>query len=142
MPPDENWIEEVTANLDYYLKTPEGMLKLLELAKRESKKREEEVLKQYRSRRDIIWISRHCYNCRYFSMHGSRMRCIFWNVKLVKPFYGRPLLSLSFDELGRPLVEVSDVEWEDKWADVEEELVEMAIDRINGGRPYFCYETK
>ena len=142
MSSDEAWVEEITANLDYYLNTPEGRMKLLELAKKESKKREEAALKQYRPRRNVIWLSRYCYKCKYFSQHGSRMRCTFWDAKIVKPFYGKPLWFISFNELGKPIVGVSDVEWEDKWLNVEEEIVEMAIDRINNGRPYSCYKSK
>lgn len=142
MSSDEAWAEEITANLDYYLNTPEGRMKLLELAKKESEKKEEEALKQYRPKRNVIWLSRHCYRCKYFSQHGSRMKCTFWDAKIVKPFYGRPLWFISFNELGKPILGISDVEWEDKWLNVEERIVEMAIDRINNGKPYPCYKSK
>ena len=138
----ESWIEEITRNLDFYLNTAEGRAKLLEIARRESRKVQEEALKQHRPRRNIIWLSRYCYSCKYFKKQGRRMRCEFWDAKIVKPFYGKPLWFLSFNELGKPIISVSDLEWDKKWIDVEERLIEMAIDRINGGKPYSCYVRK
>jgi hypothetical protein len=135
----KDWVEELTRNLDFYLNTAEGRARLLEIAKKEGEKIKSEALKQYRPRRNIIWLSRYCYKCKHFQRHGSRLRCEFWDAKIVKPFYGRPLWFLSFDELGKPIIGVSDLEWDEKWMDVEEKVVEMAIDRINNGKPYKCY---
>ena len=136
------WIEEVTRNLDFYLNTPEGRERLLEIAKKEVEKVKEEAVKQYKPRRNIIWLSKHCFDCKYFRMYGNRMRCEFWDAKIVKPFYGRPLWFLSFNELGRPVIGISDLDWDEKWMDVEERMVEIAIERINRGKPYSCFEPK
>jgi hypothetical protein len=136
----QEWVEEVTRNLDYYLKTEEGKQRLLELARKERERVQDEVEKIHRPQRNIIWLSKHCRSCRYFYSAGERMKCIKWEVKIVKPFYGRPLWFVALNEVGRPVMSVSEVDWTHKWIEVSEVIVEQAVGHINGGKPYECYE--
>ena len=34
---------------------------------------------------------------------------------------------------------VSDIDWNRKWKEISDKVVEWAIDKVNGGMPYFCY---
>ncbi|HVP22718.1 MAG TPA: hypothetical protein VMS77_02250 [Conexivisphaerales archaeon] len=136
------WVEEVTKNLDYYLKTEEGKQRLLDLAKKENERILEEVAKVHRPQRDIIWLSRFCRSCRYLVSKGERFRCARWDVKIVKPFYGRPLWFIALNEMGRPVMSVSDLDWNHKWIEVSDAIIEKAVEHINGGKPYECYDPQ
>jgi hypothetical protein len=134
------WVEDVTKNLDYYLKTEEGKRRLLELAKKESERVQEEVERVHRPQRNVIWLSKYCRTCRFFLSKGERLRCLKWDVRIVRPFYGRPLWFIALNEMGRPVMSVSDLDWNHKWVDVTDGVVERAVEHINGGKPYECYE--
>jgi hypothetical protein len=134
------WVEEVTKNLDYYLKTEEGKQRLLELAKKENERVLEEVARIHRPQRDIIWLSKYCRSCRYFSSGKSRLKCQKWEVRIVRPFFGRPLWFIALNEMGRPVMSVSELDWNHKWIEVSDAIVERAVDHINGGKPYECYD--
>jgi len=139
-PPEKpEWVEEVTKNLDYYLKTEEGKQRLLDLAKKENERILEEVAKVHRPQRDIIWLSKYCRSCRYFGGRGERLRCQKWEVKIVRPFFGRPLWFIALNEMGRPVMSVSGLDWDHKWIDVSDAIIAKAVDHINGGKPYECY---
>lgn len=134
-------MEEVTRNLDYYLDTEEGKKKLLEEAKRQAEQALEEVARLHKPQRNIIWLSRFCTTCRFYSSsRGGRMSCERWGARIVKPFYGKPLWFISRDEEGNQTFNVSDIDWERKWLQVSEKIVEEAIDGINNGEPYDCFE--
>ncbi|MEM0286815.1 MAG: hypothetical protein QXG05_01420 [Nitrososphaerota archaeon] len=136
----EEWFEEVTENLDYYLNTEEGKKKLMEEAKKMAEQALEEVAKLHKPQREIIWLSKYCSKCIYFRQQASRMRCERWNARIVKPFYGKPLWFISRDEEGNRTIDVTDVDWDKKWIAVSEIIVEQAIEHINDGNPYDCYE--
>lgn len=136
----EEWMEEVTNNLDYYLDTEEGKQKLLEEAKRWAEQALEEVARVHKPQRNIIWLSKHCPDCKSFSQHGQRMSCEKWNARIVKPFYGKPLWFITRDEEGNQIMNVSDIDWNEKWLEVSEAIVQEAIENINNGRPYDCFE--
>jgi hypothetical protein len=138
----EEWMQEVTNNLDYYLDTEEGKQKLLEEARKWAEQALEEVARVHKPQRNIIWLSKHCNECRYFVAHGQRMSCEKWGARIVKPFYGKPLWFVTRDEEGNPIMNVSDIDWNQKWLEVSEAIVEEAIERINKGRPYDCYEKR
>jgi hypothetical protein len=135
----EEWMEEVTRNLDYYLDTEEGKQKLLEEAKRQAEQALEEVAHFHRPQRNIIWLSLHCPECRYFTSHGNRMSCERWGARIVKPFYGKPLWFLSRDLDGNTVYNISDIDWSEKWLEVSEKIIEQAVSGINNGRPYDCF---
>lgn len=68
------------------------------------------------------------------------MSCEKWNARIVKPFYGKPLWFITRDEEGNQIMNVSDIDWNEKWLEVSEAIVQEAIENINNGRPYDCFE--
>ncbi|MDG6939695.1 MAG: hypothetical protein JRN39_04750 [Nitrososphaerota archaeon] len=136
----EEWVEEVTKNLDYYLTTEEGKRKLLEEAQRMADQALQEVARLHRPQREIVWLSRYCYDCLHFRTQRGRLQCIRWGAKLVKPFYGKPLWFMSRDQHGNRVMDISEVDWDRKWLAVSDLLVEQAVNKINDGRPYDCFE--
>ena len=135
-----SWVKDVYENLDYYLGTEEGRRKLEEIARSESQRLEEEVVRVHRPQREIIWMSKWCLRCSYLRARGNRYYCEFHNSRLVKPFYGRPLWAVITGEEGDAHYVLLGIDWDRRWEEVEEILVDAAMEAINGGRPYFCYE--
>jgi hypothetical protein len=135
----KDWREIVSSNLEYYLDTEEGRKELEEMVKAEAKKMLAELRKRPRQR-EIIWLSKYCLNCEYVkeTSRGS-LRCEKHNARIVKPFYGRPKWKYIED---RDEFIVEDVDWNKKTFNVSELIIEAAINSINRGFPYFCYEPK
>jgi hypothetical protein len=111
------------------------------MIRKESERLLEELGKSVKRTKEIIWLSRYCTSCRYFKTEGRRMTCNKWKVRIVKPFHGRAIWkhipSRAGAEEKEPVVE--DIDWDAKWKEVSDRIVEMAVDMVNGGYPYFCY---
>ncbi len=134
-----DWREEVSKNLEYYLDTEEGRGKLVNMIRAEAAR----LLQQMKGRqrtREIIWLSKFCLNCSNFmeSYRGS-MKCTKWSMKIIKPFYGKPIWSVILNLHGEKL-KITDFDWRYKSLNVSDILVEEAIKRINKGYPYPCFE--
>jgi hypothetical protein len=37
---------------------------------------------------------------------------------------------------------VSEVDWDRKWREISDKIVEWAVEKVNGGYPYFCYSNE
>jgi len=136
----ENEFEDITGNLDFYTATDEGKAQLIEITKKREKKFIEELMKFYKPQRDVIWMSKYCEQCVYY-IEKNGARCELNNAKLVKPFYGRIIWEAikegeDFD------IEVKEIDWEELRVQVEQELINEAMNRINDGRPYSCFSKK
>jgi hypothetical protein len=136
-----SWEEELSQNLDYYLDTPEGREELARRAAERARKMLQEVMRSTKGRREIIWLSPHCLNCRQFTQPTTiTMRCEKYGVRLVKPFYGVPIWTVRLGPSGMAESVVADIDWQAKRRAVSDYLVERAMKMINHGRPYPCYE--
>jgi hypothetical protein len=135
------WQEELARDPEYYMNTKEGQEKLAQMIRHESERLLEEIGKSVKRTKEIIWLSRYCTTCKSFAQQGSRTTCKRWNVKIVKPFYGRPVwesVPKKGNEMEKERV-VSDIDWTKKWKEISDQIVEWAVEKVNGGYPYFCY---
>ncbi|MFP3282821.1 MAG: hypothetical protein RXP97_01920 [Nitrososphaeria archaeon] len=135
-----SWVRDVYENLDYYLGTDEGRRRLEDIARSEAQRLEEEIARVHRPQRDIIWMSKWCLHCAHMGERGGRYYCDFHGMRLVKPFYGKPLWAVVAESEGDAHYVLLGVDWDRRWRDVEDYIVNAAMESINGGRPYFCYE--
>jgi hypothetical protein len=37
---------------------------------------------------------------------------------------------------------VEGIDWDARWKEVSDKIVDMAVGMVNGGYPYFCYKGK
>jgi hypothetical protein len=136
-----SWQEALARDPDYYMNTKEGQEELAQMIRRESERLLEEIGKSVKRTKEIIWLSRYCTSCKSFSREGSKNMCRQWNVRIVKPFYGRPvweLVHVKGNEMEKERV-VSNIDWNKKWKEISDKIVEWAVEKVNGGYPYFCY---
>ncbi len=111
------------------------------MIRRESERLIEEIGKSVKRTKEIIWLSRYCTSCKFFTKEGSRTTCGRWHVRIVKPFYGRPVwetVPVRGNESEKERV-VANIDWNRKWKEISNKIVEWAIDKVNAGFPYFCY---
>ncbi len=139
-----SWYEKLAENPDYYTNTKEGQDELAQMIRRESERLLAELGKSVKRTREIIWFSRHCLDCNYFEKNNGRMQCGKWDVRIVKPFYGRAIWSRAPSKYNRDEKElvVEDIDWNSKWKEISDAIVEKAIDMVNDGYPYFCFTKK
>jgi hypothetical protein len=139
-----NWYQALRDDPDYYTNTEQGQKELAEMIRRESERLLEEIGKTVKRTKEIIWLSRYCANCQYFSQESSRMRCNKWSVRIVKPFHGRPIWNQipSRTYLGEKELVVEGINWDLRWREISDKIVERAIDLVNGGYPYYCFKGK
>jgi hypothetical protein len=138
------WQEALARDPEYYMNTKEGQEELAQMIRRESERLLEEIGKSVKPTKEIIWLSRYCTTCKFFSKQGSKTTCNRWNVRIVKPFYGRPIWE-SIPKVGSEMEKeriVSNIDWSKKWKEISDKIVEWAIDKVNAGFPYFCYTRK
>ena len=134
-----SWYRALAENPEYYTNTEQGQKELAEMIRKESERLLEQIGKTVKRTKEIIWLSRYCSECQHFLKEGKKMNCNRWGVRIVKPFYGRPIwvsASKSGDE--KEMV-VEGIDWDSKWKEISDQIVERAIDLVNGGYPYFCY---
>lgn len=139
-----SWYEKLAENPDYYTHTEAGQEELAQMIRKESERLLAELGKAPKRTREIIWFSRHCLQCRSFENNNGRMQCKRWDVRIVKPFYGRAIWSKipSRRNPDEKELEVRDIDWGSKWQEISDAIVERAIDLVNDGYPYFCFKAK
>ncbi|MEM4311030.1 MAG: hypothetical protein QXX95_01395 [Nitrososphaerales archaeon] len=133
----EDWKKIVSQNLEYYLDTEKGRKELFDMARAQSDSLIEELKKRKREK-SIIWLSKHCFNCMHFSSRNG-IKCRRWDCRLVKPFYGRAKWKQIYERGEKEFV-ISDFDWNHKSFNISDFLIEIAIEKINNGLPYFCFE--
>ena len=139
-----SWYRALQEDPDYYTNTEQGQKELAEMIRKESERLIEELGKSVKRTKEIIWLSRFCNKCQHFSKEPSRMRCNKWAVRIVKPFHGRPIWSKvpSRTDIGEKELVVQGIDWDLKWREISDKIIERSIDLVNGGYPYFCYKGK
>jgi hypothetical protein len=137
-----SWQEALAEDPAYYMDTEQGKKELAEMIRKESERLLEELGRSVKRTREVIWLSRFCSSCRFHEKGERRITCHKWNVRIVKPFYGKVMWSYTPSKTNpEERVEViRDIEWNRKWREISETVVEWAIDHVNGGLPYYCYE--
>lgn len=138
-----SWYQAVAEDPEYYTNTEEGQKELAEMIRKESERLIEQIGKTVKRTKEIIWLSRFCNACEFFR-GGARMRCERWDVRIVKPFYGRPIWTRVPSKTMKDEKElaVEGINWDLKWREISDKVVERAIDHVNGGYPYYCYKGK
>ncbi len=139
-----SWYEALAENPDYYTNTEAGQKELADMIRKESERLLAELGKSVKRTREIIWLSKHCFDCKSFQKNNRRTECRKWGVRIVKPFYGRPIWSSMPSKTNRGEKEmfVNDIDWNSKWKEISDAIVERAVDMVNGGYPYFCFSSK
>ena len=139
-----SWWQALAEDPDYYTNTEQGQKELADMIRKESERLLEEIGKSVKRTKEIIWLSNFCTSCHYFRQEGRKMTCKKWQVRIVKPFYGRAILREvpSRTGNGEKEVVVEGIDWDARWKEVSERIVDMAVGMVNGGYPYFCYKGK
>lgn len=139
-----SWWLALARDPDYYTNTEQGQKELAEMIRKESERLIEEIGKSVKRTKEIIWLSNFCKACQYFNSEGRKMSCKKWQVRIVKPFYGRAILKHIPSKMGGDEKEfvVEGIDWDSRWKEVSERIVDMAVGMVNGGYPYFCYRGK
>lgn len=143
----QDWRNKVDGKLDYYLDSTEGRKKLSTMLQTENEAIRKYVTKHRENVRDIIWLSRYCLLCsKYVENNGKtkygKTKCGKFNARLIKPFYGRPHWETVTTVRGTDEQVIAGIDWDSKRPDVPDESVERAVDKINRGLPYSCYDAK
>jgi len=138
-----SWWLALARDPDYYTNTEQGQKELADMIRKESERLLEEIGKSVKRTKEIIWLSNYCKSCSFFREEGRRMSCKKWQVRIVKPFQGRALwkqvLAKGGDE--KEFV-VEGIDWESRWKEVSDKVVDMAVGMVNGGYPYYCFRGK
>ncbi len=138
------WQEALAEDPAYYMDTKQGQKELAEMIRSESERLIEELGRSPKRTREIIWLSRFCMSCKFYEQNDRKSTCRRWNVRIVRPFYGKPIWTLiksGTSPDGKEEV-IHDIDWNKKWKNISEKIVEWAVDKVNGGFPYFCYESQ
>ena len=139
-----SWWLALARDPDYYTNTEQGQKELADMIRKESERLLEEIGKSVKRTKEIIWLSNFCKDCSYFKSDGRKMACNQWHVRIVKPFQGRAIWKQIPSKLGSDEKEyaVEGIDWDSRWKDVSEKIVDMAVGMVNGGYPYFCFKSK
>ena len=137
-----DWREKASKSPDYYLDTEVGRQELMAMIRAEADRLLLELRAKGKPSREIIWFSSHCRNCRFCetAKRGDNARCMKWKCRLVRPFYGRPVWVEVAGQTGDSKLAVRDIIWGERAADVTDLVVEAAMEGINSGFPYPCFE--
>jgi hypothetical protein len=140
----ESWYKAVASDPEYYTNTEQGQKELADMIRKESERLLEQIGKTVKRTKEIIWLSRFCSECQYFRRDGSKTHCDRWSVRIVKPFYGKVIWAGAPAGPGGDEKEltIEGIDWDAKWKEISDKIVEMAIDLVNGGYPYYCYKGK
>ena len=138
------WWKALAKDPDYYTNTEQGQKELADMIRKESERLLDELGRSVKRTKEIIWLSRFCPGCKHYNPDGRKVMCERWAVRIVKPFHGRAIWKDVPSRLGGDEKEsiVEGVDWDAKWREISDRIVEMAIDMVNGGLPYFCYDRK
>lgn len=139
-----SWWQAIARDPDYYTNTEEGQKELADMIRKESERLIEEIGKTVKPTKEIIWLSNFCRACQYFKEEGRKMSCNRWHVRIVKPFHGRAIWKQVPPKGGsdEKQCDVEGIDWDSRWKEVSEKIVDMAIGMVNGGYPYFCYKSR
>ena len=139
-----SWWLALSRNPDYYTNTEQGQKELADMIRKESERLLEEIGKSVKRTKEIIWLSNFCRSCHHFREEGRRMKCSKWQVRVVKPFHGRAIWKQVPSRTGsdEKEFEVEGIDWDSRWKEVSEKIVDMAVGMVNGGFPYYCYRGK
>ncbi len=139
-----SWWLALARDPDYYTNTEQGQKELADMIRKESERLLEEIGRSVKRTKEIIWLSNYCRSCHYFKEEGRKMKCDKWQVRIVKPFHGRAVWkqmpSRMRDDEKEYILE--GIDWDSRWKEVSERIVDMAVGMVNGGYPYFCYRGK
>jgi len=137
------WQQALAEKPEYYMNTKQGQEELAQMIRKESERLLEEVGKSVKITKEIIWLSKWCRSCKFHNVQGAKTMCNKWNARIVKPFYGRPIWE-KMEVRGREDKElvVAAVDWDRKWKEISDKIVEWAVEKVNGGFPYFCYSNE
>ncbi len=138
-----SWQEALAEDPVYYMDTEKGQKELAEMIRNESQRLLEELGRSPKKTREIIWFSKFCIGCRFYEQTARKMTCRRWNVRIVKPFYGKPIWTLIRSKASPEGMEESihDIDWNKKWRNISDRIVDWAVEHVNDGAPYFCYES-
>ncbi len=138
------WWQALAEDPDYYTNTEEGQKELADMIRKESERLIEELGKSVKRTKEIIWLSRFCSACQYYKQEGRKISCNKWHVRIVKPFHGRPIWARVPSRTGNDEKElvVNGIDWDEKWQEISDRIVEISVDLVNGGYPYFCFKSK
>jgi hypothetical protein len=139
-----NWWQALARDPEYYTNTEEGQKELADMIRKESERLLEEIGRTTKRTKEIIWLSRFCSACQNFKAEGRKMTCTKWGVRIVKPFHGRAVWKEipSVKAAEEKHLVIEGIDWDSKWKEISDRIVDMAVDMVNGGYPYFCYESK
>ena len=139
-----SWWLALARDPDYYTNTEQGQKELADMIRKESERLLEEIGKSVKRTKEIIWLSNFCTSCHYFKAEGRKTTCAKWRVRIVKPFHGRAIWKKVPSKTGADEKElvVEGVDWDARWKEVSEKVVDMAVGMVNGGYPYFCFKGK
>ena len=137
-----SWWKALAEDPEYYTNTEQGQKELADMIRKESERLLEEIGRSVKRTKEIIWLSRYCNSCHHYRVDGRKMSCDRWKVRIVKPFHGRPIWSTvpSQKQDGEKEFVLEGIDWDSKWKEISERIIEMAVDMVNGGFPYFCYK--
>lgn len=138
-----DWRVKAANNPDYYLSTEDGQKELSDMIKAETEYLLQQITKSRQTIREIVWLSKYCEQCSYFTVGIRRyMKCQKMNVRIVLPFYGRPIWTITVRNSGKEESFVSEIDWNSKRFSISDMLIKETINRINNGYPYPCYEPR
>jgi hypothetical protein len=139
-----SWWQALAKDPDYYTNTEQGQKELADMIRKESERLLEEIGHTTKRTKEIIWLSRFCSSCKHFETQGRKTTCNKWRVRIVKPFYGRAIWKQIPSTKGADEKEfvVEGVDWDSKWKEISDQVVEMAVGMVNGGYPYFCFTSR
>jgi hypothetical protein len=139
-----SWWLALSRDPDYYTNTEQGQKELADMIRKESERLLEEIGKSVKRTKEIIWLSSFCKECHYFKEEGRKAMCDKWQVRIVKPFYGRAIWKQGPPKAGtdEKIMEVDGIDWDSRWKEVSEKVVDMAVGMVNGGYPYYCYKSR
>ena len=139
-----SWYQALASDPDYFTNTQAGQKELAEMIRRESERLLEDIGRSVKRTKEIIWLSRFCGSCEHYQQEGRKTNCNRWKVRLVKPFYGRPIWGKVPTQKGPDDKEfvVEGIDWDTKWREMSDKVIEMATDLVNGGFPYYCFKSK
>ena len=139
-----SWWQALAKDPDYYTNTEQGQKELADMIRKESERLLEEIGRTTKRTKEIIWLSRFCSACQYFKQDGRKTTCAKWQVRIVKPFHGRAVWKAVPSSKGPEEKEfiIDGIDWDAKWKEISDRIVDMAVEMVNGGYPYFCYSSK
>ena len=139
-----SWWLALSRDPEYYTNTEQGQRELADMIRKESERLLEEIGKSVKRTKEIIWLSNFCKECNFFKEEGRKMSCNKWQVRIVKPFYGRAILRPAPPKSGsdEKAFDVEGIDWDSRWKEVSDKVVDLAVGMVNGGYPYYCFKSR